>query len=108
MDILGRDEDELAVVVAHEVAHVVARHSAERLGLKLLTQVASAAITYYVLSRMQGQQRGGQRQQQQRCAPFCRAVRVLRIAGIAEGCAFGVQGRLPRPRRRIPRPRRLP
>lgn len=76
MDILNRDEDELAVVVAHEVAHVVARHSAERLGLKLLTQIASAAITYYVLSHMQGQQ-------QQRCAlGALRAISATPTAGL--------------------------
>lgn len=51
MDILNRDEDELAVVVAHECAHVVARHSAERLGLRLFLQIATAALTYYILTR---------------------------------------------------------
>eukprot|EP01025_Chloroclados_australasicus_P019312 TRINITY_DN20532_c0_g1_i7.p4 TRINITY_DN20532_c0_g1~~TRINITY_DN20532_c0_g1_i7.p4 ORF type:complete len:262 (+),score=34.21 TRINITY_DN20532_c0_g1_i7:1923-2708(+) len=51
MDILNRDEDELAVVVAHEVAHVVARHSAERIGLKILTTLIAGLITFYILSR---------------------------------------------------------
>lgn len=33
---LGRDEDKLAVVLGHEAAHVLARHSAEGVGLRLL------------------------------------------------------------------------
>ena len=32
---IGRDEDKLATVLGHEAAHVLARHSAEGVGLRL-------------------------------------------------------------------------
>ena len=36
LDMLDRDEDKLAAVLGHEAAHVVARHSAEGVGLRVL------------------------------------------------------------------------
>jgi Zn-dependent protease with chaperone function len=36
LDMIGRDEDKLATVLGHEAAHVVARHSAEGVGLRAL------------------------------------------------------------------------
>ncbi len=38
-----RDEDGLAVVVGHEVAHALARHGAERMSMALLAQMGEAA-----------------------------------------------------------------
>eukprot|EP00892_Ulva_mutabilis_P010091 jgi/Ulvmu1/7454/UM036_0116.1 len=36
LDMIDRDEDKLAAVLGHEAAHVVARHSAEGVGLRVL------------------------------------------------------------------------
>ena len=36
LDMIGRDEDKLAAVLGHEAAHVVARHSAEGIGMRAL------------------------------------------------------------------------
>ncbi|HEV8440845.1 MAG TPA: M48 family metallopeptidase [Methylomirabilota bacterium] len=41
---ITRDENGLAVVLGHEVSHVMARHSAERVSDQLLVQLGAAAI----------------------------------------------------------------
>lgn len=38
------DEDELAVVLAHEIAHALARHGAERAGIELAAQIGGAVL----------------------------------------------------------------
>lgn len=50
LDLTGGDDSELATVMGHEVAHVYARHSAERTSAQLLAQgipiLASVALTF--------------------------------------------------------------
>jgi predicted Zn-dependent protease len=48
---LASDQNQLAVVLGHELAHVVSRHGAERVSDNLATQVAVAAGTAYATSR---------------------------------------------------------
>ena len=48
---LASNQDQLAVVLGHELAHVVARHGAERVSDNLATQEAVAAGTAYAGSR---------------------------------------------------------
>jgi len=48
---VATDQDQLAVVLGHELAHVVARHGAERVSDNLATQAAVAAGTAYAASR---------------------------------------------------------
>jgi predicted Zn-dependent protease len=48
---VATDQDQLAVVLGHELAHVVARHGAERVSDNLATQVAVAAGSAYAASR---------------------------------------------------------
>ncbi len=50
LSLFGSD-DELAAVVAHEVAHAVARHSNERISNELLRQMGSQVLTRAVLGR---------------------------------------------------------
>jgi predicted Zn-dependent protease len=48
---LASNQDQLAVVLGHELSHVVARHGAERLSDNLATQAAVAAGTAYAGTR---------------------------------------------------------
>ena len=48
---VATNQDQLAVVLGHELAHVVSRHGAERVSDNLATQVAVAAGTAYAGSR---------------------------------------------------------
>ncbi len=48
---LASNQDQLAVVLGHELSHVVARHGAERVSDTLATQAAVAAGTLYAGSR---------------------------------------------------------
>ncbi|HVB84749.1 MAG TPA: M48 family metallopeptidase [Rhodanobacteraceae bacterium] len=48
---VATDEDQLAVVLGHELSHVVARHGAERLSDNMAAQAAVAAGTIYAGSR---------------------------------------------------------
>lgn len=48
---LANNQDQLAVVLGHELSHVVARHGAERVSDNMATQVAVAAGTAYAGSR---------------------------------------------------------
>ncbi|MGN6705559.1 MAG: M48 family metallopeptidase [Rhodanobacter sp.] len=48
---LASNEDQLATVLGHELAHVVARHGAERVSDNLAAQAAVAAGTVYAGSR---------------------------------------------------------
>jgi len=48
---VATDQDQLAVVLGHELAHVVARHGAERVSDNLAAQVAVAAGSAYAASR---------------------------------------------------------
>ena len=48
---IATDQDQLAVVLGHELAHVVARHGAERVSDNLATQAAVAAGSAYAASR---------------------------------------------------------
>jgi predicted Zn-dependent protease len=48
---LANNQDQLAVVLGHELSHVVARHGAERVSDNLATQAAVAAGTAYAGSR---------------------------------------------------------
>ena len=48
---IATNQDQLAVVLGHELAHVVSRHGAERVSDNLATQVAVAAGTAYASSR---------------------------------------------------------
>ncbi|MCX7513452.1 M48 family metallopeptidase [Frateuria sp. STR12] len=48
---VASNQDQLAVVLGHELAHVVARHGAERVSDNLATQAAVAAGTIYAGTR---------------------------------------------------------
>lgn len=48
---LADNQDQLAVVLGHELAHVVARHGAERVSDNMATQAAVAAGTLYAGTR---------------------------------------------------------
>lgn len=48
---VATNQDQLAVVLGHELSHVVARHGAERVSDNLATQVAVAAGSAYAASR---------------------------------------------------------
>ena len=48
---VATDQDQLAVVLGHELAHVVSRHGAERVSDNLATQMAVAAGSAYAGSR---------------------------------------------------------
>jgi metalloendopeptidase OMA1, mitochondrial len=41
---VARNDDQLAAVLAHEIAHAIARHGAERMSQGLLTQLGAAAL----------------------------------------------------------------
>ena len=60
--LLDRQEDLLAAVIGHEVAHAVARHSGEKLSVQLAITIglnlAVAAYQFYV-SRQRGSGSGG-------------------------------------------------
>ena len=47
---LVTSDDELAVVIGHEVAHAVAKHSNERLSQQMLAQTGGAVTSYGVIS----------------------------------------------------------
>ncbi|KAK9837027.1 hypothetical protein WJX81_008114 [Elliptochloris bilobata] len=61
--LLDRDEDLLAAVIGHEVAHALARHSTEKLSLGLAVTVvvnlALAALNFYQRRQIEQQQRQG-------------------------------------------------
>ena len=44
MELVGGDDAELAAVVGHEVGHVIARHSAQRVGTEEITQLGIGAV----------------------------------------------------------------
>ena len=44
MVLVGGDDAELAAVVGHEVGHVIARHSAQRVGTEEITQLGIGAV----------------------------------------------------------------
>ncbi len=48
---VAKTQDQLAAVLGHELAHVVARHSAERFSDKMAAQAGVAALTAYGASR---------------------------------------------------------
>lgn len=50
IDRFGDDDDALAFVIAHEIGHVTARHSAEQLTLSAATQVMAAVAQTLVLA----------------------------------------------------------
>lgn len=45
---VARTQDQLAAVIGHEIGHVIARHSNERVSQSQLAQVGSAAVGAYV------------------------------------------------------------
>lgn len=65
LDMVGRDADKLATVLGHEAAHVVARHSAEGVGLRALLGGAG----WFVCSALKGLSAGATRSY--RCAHPC-------------------------------------
>ena len=59
--LLDGEEDLLAAVIGHEVAHAVARHSGEKLSFQLILTLLINVGAYIVQSRLsRGQQRRGQ------------------------------------------------
>lgn len=54
---ITRDEAGLATVIAHEVAHAVARHGAERISQGLLVQLGGAALAVSLQTRPESTQR---------------------------------------------------
>jgi len=55
LDLCRRNRDELAAVVAHEVGHVIARHSAERMGMQWLVLIFGSVLAGWLVSRMRQQ-----------------------------------------------------
>lgn len=53
---ITRDEAGLAAVMAHEVAHVIARHGSERMSQELLTQMGGQALSAVLASRPEASQ----------------------------------------------------
>jgi len=53
---ITRNEAGLAAVMAHEVAHVIARHGSERMSQELLTQMGGQALSAVLASRPEASQ----------------------------------------------------
>lgn len=64
LDALGRDRDKLAVVLGHEASHVLARHSAEGVGMRIVAGLVVWAVGSAVGKAVLGMRRENE------CAPL--------------------------------------
>lgn len=48
LNFIKRDRDKLAIVLGHEVSHVLARHGVERMGMSLLLMAGATLLVAWI------------------------------------------------------------